>query len=92
VAVTYVVPVAAMARAGVDPSAWDTGSWVEVARTFGGRGLAVAVVAGGMLSAFGMYSALCLSLSRLPAVLADDSHLPPVIARRFAQDGTKWPA
>ncbi|MGH7434173.1 MAG: APC family permease [Polyangiaceae bacterium] len=90
VALTYVVPVAAMARAGVDPSTWDTGSWVEVARVFGGRGLAVAVVAGGMLSAFGMYSALCLSLSRLPAVLADDGHLPAVFARRFARDGTPW--
>jgi amino acid transporter len=76
VTLTYVVPVAAMARAGVDPSAWDTGSWVEGARTFGGRGLAVAVVVGGMLSAFGMYSALCLSFSRLPAALADDGGSP----------------
>ena len=92
VALTYVVPVAAMARAGVDPAAWETGSWVDVARTLGGRGLAVAVVAGGMVSAFGMYSALCLSLSRLPAVLADDGHLPPVFARRFARDGTPWVA
>ncbi len=89
-ALTYVVPMGAMARAGVDPAAWDTGSWVEVARSFGGRGLAAAVVVGGMLSAFGMYSALCLSLSRLPAVLADDGHLPRVFARRFVRDGTPW--
>jgi amino acid transporter len=90
VTLTYVVPVAAMARAGVDPSAWDTGSWVEGARTFGGRGLAVAVVVGGMLSAFGMYSALCLSFSRLPAALADDGHLPAVFARRFGRGATPW--
>jgi amino acid transporter len=52
----------------------------------------VAVVAGGMLSAFGMYSALCLSYSRLPAVLADDGYLPRALARRFARSGTPWVA
>src|SRR5580658_1071244 len=83
VALTYVVPVAAMWKAGVDPSGWETGSWVDVARVYGGPALAVAVVAGGMVSAFGMYSALCLSCSRLPAVLADDGYLPRVFTRRF---------
>jgi amino acid transporter len=92
VALTYVVPVAAMWKAGVDPSGWETGSWVDVARVYGGPALAVAVVAGGMVSAFGMYSALCLSYSRLPAVLADDGYLPRVFARRFARSGTPWVA
>ena len=92
IALTYVVPVGAMWKAGVDPSAWDTGSWVDVARTYGGRGLAVAVVVGGMVSAFGMYSALCLSYSRLPAVLADDGYLPRILGRRFAGSGTPWVA
>ncbi len=92
VALTYVVPVAAMWKAGVDPSGWDTGSWVDAARACGGPALAVAVVAGGMVSAFGMYSALCLSYSRLPAVLADDGYLPRIFTRRFAKSGTPWVA
>ncbi len=92
VAITYVVPVAAMQAAGVDPSAWSTGAWVDVARAFGGAPLAVAVVVGGMLSAFGMFNALCLSYSRLPAVLAEDGHLPRVFARRFARNGAPWVA
>jgi amino acid transporter len=92
IALTYVVPMGAMWWAGVDPSAWETGSWVDAARTYGGAALGMAVVAGGMLSAFGMYSALCLSYSRIPAVLADDGYLPRVLSRRFARSGTPWVA
>ena len=90
VATTYVVPFAAMAAAGVDPSSWDTGAWVNVARTYGGAPLAVAVVLGGVVSAFGMYSALCLSYSRLPAVLAEDGYLPSLFARRLPRSGAPW--
>jgi amino acid transporter len=91
VAVTYVVPFAAMRVGGVDASGWDTGSWVDVARAFGGAPLAAAVVLGGMISAFGMYSALCLSYSRLPVVLARDGYLPQVFTRRLAH-GAPWAA
>jgi amino acid transporter len=92
VALTYVVPVAAMAVAGVDPSDWDTGAWVDAGRTFGGEPLAVVIAVGGMVSAFGMFNALCLSVSRLPAVLAEDGYLPRVLARRFRRGGAPWVA
>ncbi|HLK36431.1 MAG TPA: APC family permease, partial [Polyangiaceae bacterium] len=55
IAVSYIVPMAAMRAGGVDPSGWDTGAWVDAARAYGGTPLAVAVVSGGMVSAFGMY-------------------------------------
>jgi amino acid transporter len=90
VTLTYVVPVAAMWRAGVDPSAWHTGSWVDSARAYGGTALGAAIAAGAMVGAFGTYSALCLSYSRLPAALADDGFMPRVFARRFARSGTPW--
>jgi amino acid transporter len=94
VALTYVLPFAAMRAAGVDPSGWDTGAWVDVARVFGGSPLAVAVVLGGMVSAFGMFNALCLSYSRLPPVLAADGYLPRVFLRRLGPtgDGAPWVA
>jgi amino acid transporter len=92
VVLAYVVPMAAMLAAGVDPSGWDTGSWVDVARVYGGAPLAVAVVVGGMVSAFGMFNALCLSYARLPAVLAEDGYLPRVLARRFAKNDAPWVA
>src|SRR6185295_13944307 len=36
VALSYLIPVAAVARTGVDPSSWHTGSWVDVAKIIGG--------------------------------------------------------
>jgi len=82
VAATYMVPIAAAARAGLDPSAWTTGSWADAGRLLGGRWLAVAVIAGGAVSAFAMFNALVLSYSRVPFALAEDGLLPRVFARR----------
>jgi amino acid transporter len=90
IALAYVAVVGAMAIAGVDPSGWDTGAWVDVARAFGGAPLAWAIAAGGMIGAFGMFNALCMSFSRLPAVLAEDGYLPAVFARRLPRSGAPW--
>jgi len=79
---SYVAPVAAAARAGIDPARWTTGSWTEVAGALGGRTLAAAVVAGGAICGIGMFHALLLSYSRVPATLAEDGFLPRVFARR----------
>jgi amino acid transporter len=92
VALTYVIPMAAMRAAGVDPSGWDTGSWVDVGRVYGGAPLAVAIVVGGLVSAFGMFNALCLSYARLPVVLAEDGYLPRVFARRSVKNDAPWVA
>jgi len=90
VAATYIVPFAAMAAAGVDPSGWDTGAWADVARARGGAVLGASVVVGGMASAFVMNGALCLSYSRVPAALADDGYLPRIFARRGTRSGAPW--
>jgi amino acid transporter len=87
VAVTYVLPVAAVGRTGLDPRGWHTGSWVDAAAAIGGRWLGVAVVAGGVICAVGMFNALVLSYSRLPVALADDGLLPRVLSRRSARSG-----
>jgi amino acid transporter len=92
VALAYVIPMGAMLVARVDPSGWDTGSWVDVSRVYGGAPLAVAVVIGGLISAFGMFNALCLSYARLPAVLAEDGYLPRVLARRSRRNDAPWVA
>jgi amino acid transporter len=90
VTLTYVLPFAAMAHAGVDASTFSTGAWATVAGEYGGPALAAAVVGGGMISAFGMYSALCLSYSRLPVVLAEDGYLPRALTRRLDRSGAPW--
>jgi amino acid transporter len=89
VAITYVVPFAAMALAGVDASSWDTGAWADEARAVGGTPLGIAVVVGGMVSGFGMCTALSLSYSRLPLALAEDGLLPRAFAHRTRR-GVPW--
>jgi len=81
VAVTYILPVAAMSLTHLSPSAWETGSWADIAGLVGGPLLRIGLVLGGMMSAFGMFNALVLSYSRLPYAMAQDGMLPKVFAR-----------
>jgi amino acid transporter len=97
VAVTYVVPIVAVAMTGLDANRWSTGGWADVARTVVGGGaaggvLAVAITIGGMLGAVGTLNALTMAYSRLPAAMAQDGLLPKVFARRRAQTGAPWVA
>ena len=85
IAATYVATVLAASVTGLSPAAWTFGSWVEVGRSLGGAALATAVIAGGAISAIGMYNALLLSWSRLPVALAQDGWLPSAFALRSAR-------
>jgi amino acid transporter len=89
VTLTYVVPVAAVAHAGLDPRGWSTGGFVDVGRALGGRWLAGVIVVGGVLCGIGMFNALVLSYSRLPMVLAEDRMLPRAFTLRLAT-GAPW--
>jgi amino acid transporter len=92
VAITYILPIGAVALTGLDPNRWSTGGWADVARAIGGgEWLAFAITVGGMVGAAGTLSALTMSLSRLPAVLAEDGFLPRVFARRN-RAGAPWVA
>lgn len=92
VVTSYVVPVAAVAKARVDLSVWTAGGWVDAGRVLGGDWLALAVAAAGVIGAFGTFGALMLSFSRLPGVMADDGFLPKVFARRSAKTDAPWVA
>ena len=89
---TYLLPVAAAWRAGAPLSLWTTGSWPEVGALVAGRGLKIALVVGGMISAFGMFNALVLSYSRLPYALAKDGYLPRPFLRTLPRNGAPWVA
>jgi amino acid transporter len=87
VAITYILPLAAMAFAGLSADSFSTGDWADAARALGGNGLvgaglAIAVVAGGSISGIGMFNALVMSYSRLPMAMAEDGMLPRIVARR----------
>jgi amino acid transporter len=96
VAVSYAVPVAAVAVTGFDAGRWSTGGWADVARGVWhggafGTALAAALTAGGMLGAAGTLNALTLCFSRLPAALAKDGYLPRAFAFR-TRSGAPWVA
>jgi len=92
VVVTYFLPVAAVARTGINPNSWTTGGWVDIGQIIGGETLALAIAAAGIIGAIGTFSALMLSFTRLPMVMAEDGYLPKLFARRDARTGAPWVA
>ena len=90
VTVSYILPVGAMALTRLSPTAWDTGSWADIANMVGGPLLRIGLVLGGMTSAFGMFNALVMSYSRLPYAMVQDGMLPPVFARVTKRSKAPW--
>ena len=82
VAVTYILPLAAVALMGISVSNFSTGSWTDAARMIGGPILATAVVAGGAINGFGMFNVLMMSYTRLPVAMAEDRMLPRFVTLR----------
>jgi amino acid transporter len=90
VAVTYLIPVAAIWHAGVDPHGLTAGGWTSVGEALGGVWLSRAIVLGAVLAAVGSFNALLLSYSHVPVALAQDRLLPSVLALRRADNGAPW--
>ncbi len=92
VALSYVLPFAAMWMTGLTPNAWETGSWADIAGLLGGPLLRIGVVLGGVISAIGMFNALVMSYSRLPLAMAQDGMLPGVFAKLQKKSRAPWVA
>lgn len=89
VAFTYVLPLAAVALAGIPAGQFSTGAWADAARQLGGPGLAFAVVLGGTISGAGMFNALMMSYTRIPYALAKEGLLPRAFTR-VTPTGVPW--
>jgi len=92
VALTYLLPVAAVWMTGLPSSAFETGSWATVAGLVGGHWLRALLVLGGMVSGFGIFNALVMSYSRLPLAMAQDGMLPRVFAKVHPKTKAPWVA
>jgi amino acid transporter len=90
VVMSYLIPVSAIARTGIDPNRWTTGGWVDIGQIVGGETLAVAIALAGVIGAIGSFGALMLSFTRLPMAMAEDGYLPRVFARCDARTGAPW--
>lgn len=89
VAVTYVLPLAAVAMAGIPAEQFSTGAWTDAARELVGPWLALCIVLGGTINGFGMFNALMMSYTRVPYALAEEGLLPRAMARRTGA-GVPW--
>jgi amino acid transporter len=79
----YFVPLLSALSAS-DWTTWTDGGWPAIAVAAAGsagRGIAVWIALGGMVSALALFNALLLSYSRIPFVMATDELLPPALAR-----------
>jgi amino acid transporter len=88
-AVTYILPLLAMALAGLSVDSFSTGDWMTAANAIGGPLLGLSVVAGGAICGIGMFNALMMSYTRLPMAMAEDGMLPRFVARRNSR-GVPW--
>jgi amino acid transporter len=85
VALTYVLPLAAVGLAGIPAERFSTGAWADAARELVGPWLALCVVLGGTINGFGMFNALMMSYTRVPYAMAEEGMLPEAVARK-----NKW--
>jgi len=92
VALSYIVPVAAMWMTGLSPTAWDTGFWADIAGMLGGPLLRFGLALGGIISGFGMFNALVMSYSRLPLAMAQDGMLPKIFGKLHPRTRAPWVA
>ncbi len=90
VAATYVLPFTALWLTGFPAGGLETGSWADAAASVGGPLLRLALVIGGMVSAFGMFNALVMSYSRLPLAMAQDGMLPRPFAWLHPRTRAPW--
>ncbi len=89
VALTYILPLAAMALSGLAVGSFETGDWTSAARNVGGPLLGAAIAAGGVVTGVGMFNALVMSYSRLPMAMAEDGMLPRFLSVRNKR-GVPW--
>jgi len=90
ITISYIIPVYALSRTGMDPSGFTTGSWVQAAAHLGGPWLGFAIIAGGMICGLGMCNALVLSYSRVPFAMAADGMMPAWLTKIHPRTGAPW--
>jgi amino acid transporter len=88
VTIGYLLPLAVSLSGATSTANWRVGYFVEIGRSLGGPMLATALAAGGAISAFSIFDAAMLWVSRMPYVLAREGYLPPRLARVWAAPAT----
>jgi amino acid transporter len=88
VVIGYLLPLAVSLSGASSTENWRLGYFVEIGRQLGGPMLAMALAVGGAVSAFSIFNAAMLWVSRMPYVLALEGYLPPRLKRIWADRAT----
>lgn len=72
----YFLVIVVAQQSGVNAAKLNDEGFPMLGVLLGGRWLGILIAAGGMLSSIGIYTAVLLSVSRIPKVMADDGLLP----------------
>ncbi len=89
----YLLPViVALAVVGTEQVEWTAGAWGPIAEIIGGKWLGSFLNAAALVSAAGLFSALLLSVSRIPFAMGEDGYLPKGLFKVHRKYGTPWVA
>ncbi|HEY4289008.1 MAG TPA: APC family permease [Puia sp.] len=86
----YILATLAVHQSGIDTKNFEEGDFPLVGEIIGGHWLGILIAAGGMASALGLYSAVLLSVSRIPKVMADDRLLPSWLCAQHRRFNTPY--
>ncbi|MBS1566278.1 MAG: APC family permease [Bacteroidetes bacterium] len=88
--VVYLLAIITAQLSHIDVALLDKNGFPALGELVGGRWLGGIIAAGGMASTLGLFSAVLLSVSRIPKVMSDDKLLPAVIHRVHPKYNTPW--
>lgn len=88
VALGYLLPLMVSVSGPGGAAQWRTGWFAEIGRQLGGPFMEAAIAGGGAVSAFAMFQAALLWVSRMPFVLAGEGYLPEGLAVLHSEHGT----
>ncbi|QQL49293.1 APC family permease [Mucilaginibacter ginkgonis] len=86
----YLVTIFVAQRSGIDYNVLSNERFPVLGEFIAGKWLGALIAAGGMASAMGIYTAVLLSVSRIPMVMADDGLLPVGLTKTHSKYETPY--
>ncbi len=86
----YTCAIQFASTSGIDSKVLQDQGFPALGVLMGGKWLGVAIAAGGMASALGLFAAVLLSVCQVPKVMADDKMLPEALSASHPRFGTPY--
>jgi len=90
VLVLYLATTLIAQNSGIDFANLGDNGYPVLGSKLGGKWMSAFLSIGGMASAIGIFSAVILSISRIPKAMADDAFLPKIFARQHPRYNTPY--